>query len=140
MCEKSVVALRSRFEFSRLGIKNRPDVVERDHLPQCPSYFSDAGVIVVHGRDHFTDSLLRNRVRNGAGSIVTLIPRWPTGECFGAIASASPYAEPGRSHVDLERGIFYRKPIGSGPPRSARRRRPYRRDCLFICGAGGTAS
>jgi hypothetical protein len=30
----------------------------------------------------------------------------------GAIASASPYAEPGRSHVDLERGIFYRKPIG----------------------------
>jgi integrase len=30
----------------------------------------------------------------------------------GAIASASPYAEPGRSHVDLERGILYRKPIG----------------------------
>ncbi len=26
-------------------------------------------------------------------------------------AIASPYAEPGRSHVDLERGIFYRKPI-----------------------------
>jgi hypothetical protein len=30
----------------------------------------------------------------------------------GAIASVPPYAEPGRSHVDLERGIFYRKPIG----------------------------
>ncbi len=29
-----------------------------------------------------------------------------------AIASASPYAEAGRSYVDLERGIFYRKPIG----------------------------
>jgi integrase len=35
-----------------------------------------------------------------------------TGARAGAIASASPYAEPGRSHVDLERGIFYRKPIG----------------------------
>ena len=35
-----------------------------------------------------------------------------TGTRAGAIASASPYAEPGRSHVDLERGIFYRKPIG----------------------------
>jgi hypothetical protein len=30
----------------------------------------------------------------------------------GTIATASPCAEPGRSHVDLERGIFYRKPIG----------------------------
>jgi hypothetical protein len=30
----------------------------------------------------------------------------------GGIASASPYAEPGRSLVDLERGILYRKPIG----------------------------
>jgi integrase len=35
-----------------------------------------------------------------------------TGSRAGAIASASPYAEPGRSHVDLERGISYRKPIG----------------------------
>jgi integrase len=35
-----------------------------------------------------------------------------TGTRAGAIASASPYAEPGRSYVDLERGIFYRKPIG----------------------------
>jgi integrase len=35
-----------------------------------------------------------------------------TGTRAGAIASASPHAEPGRSHVDLERGIFYRKPIG----------------------------
>jgi hypothetical protein len=34
-----------------------------------------------------------------------------TGTRAGAIASASPYAEPGRSYVDLERGIFYRKPI-----------------------------
>jgi hypothetical protein len=35
-----------------------------------------------------------------------------TGTRAGAIASASPYAEPGRFHVDLERGIFDRKPIG----------------------------
>jgi integrase len=35
-----------------------------------------------------------------------------TGTRAGAIASASPYVEPGRSYVDLERGIFYRKPIG----------------------------
>jgi integrase len=35
-----------------------------------------------------------------------------TGTRAGAIASASPYAEPGRSYVDLARGIFYRKPIG----------------------------
>src|SRR5258705_2355081 len=35
-----------------------------------------------------------------------------TGTRAGAIASASPYAEPGRSHVDLEHGIFYRKAIG----------------------------
>jgi integrase len=35
-----------------------------------------------------------------------------TGTRPGAIATASPYAEPGRSYVDLERGIFYRKRIG----------------------------
>jgi integrase len=35
-----------------------------------------------------------------------------TGTRAGAIASASPHAELGRSYVDLERGIFYRKPIG----------------------------
>ena len=35
-----------------------------------------------------------------------------TGTRAGAVASASPYAEQGRSYVDLERGIFYRKPIG----------------------------
>jgi integrase len=35
-----------------------------------------------------------------------------TGTRAGAIATASPYAEPGRSYVDLERGIFYRKAIG----------------------------
>jgi integrase len=35
-----------------------------------------------------------------------------TGTRAGAIASASPYAEPGRSYVDLDQGIFYRKPIG----------------------------
>jgi len=42
--------------------------------------------------------------------------RFLIGLCYGtragAIASASPYAEPGRSFVDLEHGIFYRKPIG----------------------------
>jgi hypothetical protein len=37
----------------------------------------------------------------------------------GAIASASPYAEPGRSQVDLERGSFYRKPILSQADRQA---------------------
>jgi hypothetical protein len=40
-----------------------------------------------------------------------LIGRY-TGTRAGAIAAASPYAEPGRSYVDRERGIFYRKPIG----------------------------
>jgi integrase len=35
-----------------------------------------------------------------------------TGTRAGAIATASPYAEPGRSFVDLERGIFFRKAIG----------------------------
>ena len=38
--------------------------------------------------------------------------RWTIHARACAIASASPYAEPGRSHVDLERGIFYRKQIG----------------------------
>jgi integrase len=44
-----------------------------------------------------------------------------TGTRAGAIASASPYAEPGRSYVDLERGIFYRKPIGK---RATKKRQP----------------
>jgi hypothetical protein len=35
-----------------------------------------------------------------------------TGVRASAIATASPYAEYGRSFVDLERGIFYRKQIG----------------------------
>ena len=35
-----------------------------------------------------------------------------TGTRAGAIATASPYREPGRSYVDLDRGIFYRKAIG----------------------------
>jgi len=35
-----------------------------------------------------------------------------TGTRAGAIATASPYAVTGRSYVDLERGIFYRKAIG----------------------------
>jgi integrase len=35
-----------------------------------------------------------------------------TGTRAGAIASASPTAELGRSYVDLERGIFFRKRIG----------------------------
>jgi integrase len=35
-----------------------------------------------------------------------------TGTRASAIATASPYAEQGRSFVDLERGIFYRKQIG----------------------------
>ncbi|WP_316194495.1 site-specific integrase [Bradyrhizobium sp. SZCCHNRI3052] len=35
-----------------------------------------------------------------------------TGTRAGAIASASPYTERDRSYVDLEHGIFYRKPIG----------------------------
>jgi integrase len=44
-----------------------------------------------------------------------------TGTRAGAIASASPYAVPGRSYVDLERGIFYRKPIGK---RATKKRQP----------------
>ena len=35
-----------------------------------------------------------------------------TGTRAGAIATASPFREPGRSYVDLDRGIFYRKAIG----------------------------
>lgn len=35
-----------------------------------------------------------------------------TGTRAGAIATASPHQEEGRSFVDLDRGIFYRKPIG----------------------------
>ena len=35
-----------------------------------------------------------------------------TGTRAGAIATASPYREEGRSYVDLDRGIFYRKAIG----------------------------
>jgi hypothetical protein len=35
-----------------------------------------------------------------------------TGTRASAIATASPYQEQGRSFVDLERGIFYRKQIG----------------------------
>ena len=35
-----------------------------------------------------------------------------TGTRAGAIASASPYANPGRSYVDLERAVFYRRPVG----------------------------
>ena len=35
-----------------------------------------------------------------------------TGTRAGAIATASPYAVSGRSYVDLERGIFYRKAMG----------------------------
>jgi hypothetical protein len=44
-----------------------------------------------------------------------------TGTRAGAIASASPYAEPGRSYVDLDRGIFYRKAIGK---RATKKRQP----------------
>jgi integrase len=44
-----------------------------------------------------------------------------TGTRAGAIASASPHAEPGRSYVDLERGIFYRKAIGK---RATKKRQP----------------
>jgi integrase len=35
-----------------------------------------------------------------------------TGTRAGAIGTASPHQEKGRSFVDLDRGIFYRKPIG----------------------------
>jgi len=44
-----------------------------------------------------------------------------TGTRAGAIASASPHADPGRSYVDLEHGIFYRKAIGK---RSTKKRQP----------------
>ncbi|WP_371814986.1 tyrosine-type recombinase/integrase [Bradyrhizobium sp. CCBAU 51753] len=40
-----------------------------------------------------------------------LIGLYP-GTRAGAIAAASPYRELGHSYVDLERGIFYRRPIG----------------------------
>jgi hypothetical protein len=62
----------------------------------------------------------------------------------GAIASASPHAVSGRSYVDLERGVFYRKAIGkqaaNEPLRSVRRQPPYRLGCSPAFGAGGTVS
>jgi hypothetical protein len=63
-----------------------------------------------------------------------------TGTRAGAIASASPYAESGRSYVDLERGIFYRKPIGKRATKKRQTPAPYRRDCLLTCVVGRTAS
>lgn len=44
-----------------------------------------------------------------------------TGTRAGAIATASPFQQDGRSFVDLERGIFYRKAIGS---RATKKRQP----------------
>jgi integrase len=44
-----------------------------------------------------------------------------TGTRAGAIATASPYRREGRSFVDLERGIFYRKQIGK---RATKKRQP----------------
>jgi hypothetical protein len=44
-----------------------------------------------------------------------------TGTRAGAIATASPYRQEGRSFVDLERGIFYRKQIGK---RATKKRQP----------------
>jgi integrase len=40
-----------------------------------------------------------------------------TGTRAGAIATASPHQEEGRSFVDLDRGIFYRKAIGKRAPK-----------------------
>jgi integrase len=58
------------------------------------------------GRPVFTD---RRPLRHVARFI--LIGLY-TGTRAGAIATASPFPEPGRSFVDLDRGIFYRKPVG----------------------------
>jgi hypothetical protein len=63
-----------------------------------------------------------------------------TGTRAGAIAAASPFPEPGRSFVDLDRGIFYRKTIGKRATKSARRRRQSRRGYWPTCAAGRRAS
>jgi hypothetical protein len=59
-----------------------------------------------------------------------------TGTRAGAIATASPYREPGRSYVDLERGIFYRKAIGRRATKKRQTPAPSRRACSFTCVAG----
>jgi len=48
-----------------------------------------------------------------------------TGMRAGAIATASPYSEQGRSFVDLERGIFYRKAIGKRATKKRQTPAPY---------------
>jgi hypothetical protein len=54
----------------------------------------------------------------------------------GAIASASPYRETGRSYVDLENGIFYRLAQGRVRPKSGNRQPQFLTDCSPICAAG----
>jgi hypothetical protein len=63
-----------------------------------------------------------------------------TGTRADAIASALPYAVPGRSYVDLERGISIGRPSASGPQRSVRPQRRSPRDCSPTYGASRTGS
>ena len=59
-----------------------------------------------------------------------------TGTRAGAIASASPNRDEGRSFVDLDRGIFYR--LAQGKRATNKRQTPFRsqQGCWLICGAG----
>src|SRR5712671_3714832 len=59
-----------------------------------------------------------------------------TGTRASAIAAASPYAEQGRSFVDLARGIFYRKQIGKRATKKRQTPAPVPRGCWPTCAAG----
>ena len=63
-----------------------------------------------------------------------------TGTRVGAIAAAPPYPEVGRSYVDLERGIFYRKSNGKRATRSGGRQLHCRLGYLLTCVVGRTGS
>ena len=62
-----------------------------------------------------------------------------TGTRASAIASASPYRNPGHSFVDLEQGIYYRLAIGRRATNKRQTPARCRRDFLLTC-AGGSAA
>jgi len=59
-----------------------------------------------------------------------------TGTRASSIAAASPYPEQGRSFIDLERGIFYRKPIGKRATKKRQTPAPVPPRCWPTCAAG----
>ena len=63
-----------------------------------------------------------------------------TGTRAGAIASASPYADPAAPTSILSAASSFASRSANEPPKNASRRRPYRLGCLLTCVAGRTAS